>query len=397
MNFALLGDDPHVVPFLSALGESLKWSAQAPETRGILGTASQVRNVASWADLIQQPGLDAVIIAGFDPDVLEGARQLAASGKTLLIWPAARQSSAFIYQLTLIYADREVLLFPLLALRGVKIIRELSARLAQQEIGPIQHLRLERTVVPSVGKMTWEQVEQRLLADIDLMRALAGEYDQVTASRSGEPPGGISFVSVTLSGEARPQALCSIVPGTSETWMLTVTGETGTFKLSFPGDPLLTEGHLERTLVAGAVTPTVTSTSHGAEAGGWPSWLLARFTEAAAGKSVRPNWTDLSYDFELLETIDRSLKRRRTIDVHFETPSERSAFKSQMTAAGCSLLMLTLLAVVVYLGLAQAFPLPQFVKHILRVMIFAPLGIFLALQLLIFATRPARGNRHDAP
>jgi cytochrome bd-type quinol oxidase subunit 1 len=88
------------------------------------------------------------------------------------------------------------------------------------------------------------------------------------------------------------------------------------------------------------------------------------------------------------------VRRRRTIDVYFETPSERGIFKTQMTAVGCSLLMLTLAAVVCYLLAAATIEMPPLMKRILVVLIFLPLGAFLALQLLVFIARPAtRGAR----
>ena len=38
--------------------------------------------------------------------------------------------------------------------------------------------------------------------------------------------------------------------------------------------------------------------------------------------------------YELQEAFEKSLERRRTIDIQFDAPSERSVFKSQMAALG---------------------------------------------------------------
>jgi hypothetical protein len=95
---------------------------------------------------------------------------------------------------------------------------------------------------------------------------------------------------------------------------------------------------------------------------------------------------------ELVDAVERSIRRRRTIDVYFETPSERGIFKTQMTAVGCSLLVLTLLAVVIYLGAAAALAIPPLVKKIVVALIFVPLGVFLVMQLLFFVARPAARN-----
>jgi hypothetical protein len=81
--------------------------------------------------------------------------------------------------------------------------------------------------------------------------------------------------------------------------------------------------------------------------------LLGFITRRLSVPEERPDWTDLTRDFEVLDAVRRSLARRRTIDLHFETTSERSLFKTQMTAIGCGVLMLTLFAVVALLFLGS--------------------------------------------
>jgi hypothetical protein len=57
----------------------------------------------------------------------------------------------------------------------------------------------------------------------------------------------------------------------------------------------------------------------------------------------------LTRAFETVEATRASLRRRRTIDLVFESTSERSIFKSHMTAVGCGLLTLTLFGLVAFL------------------------------------------------
>jgi hypothetical protein len=52
---------------------------------------------------------------------------------------------------------------------------------------------------------------------------------------------------------------------------------------------------------------------------------------------------------EIQEAMQRSLRRRRTIDLQFETTSERSQFKTQMATAGCFVLVYTFFATVLLL------------------------------------------------
>jgi hypothetical protein len=118
-------------------------------------------------------------------------------------------------------------------------------------------------------------------------------------------------------------------------------------------------------------------------------------------------WRDAVEAFELLDGVDHSLERRRTIDLHHEPVSERTIFKTQMTAMGCGVLMATLLLMLVYLALGQ-FVAPDNPEHpelianspldraartallVLRVLVFAPLFAFLAAQLLLPLSRPSR-------
>jgi len=59
-----------------------------------------------------------------------------------------------------------------------------------------------------------------------------------------------------------------------------------------------------------------------------------------------------------------------------------------VTAIGCGLILFTLLAVILSLVAGQA-GFPEGVMQIVRIAIFAPLAIFLLLQLLLVVAKPA--------
>src|SRR5205807_4010244 len=172
-------------------------------------------------------------------------------------------------------------------------------------------------------------------------------------------------------------------------WSLTLSGDSGT--ALHEGNP--GQGELRLTLDRDDQAPL--SEDVVSDSG---RWLLDAFL-ASAGQSPMPRsgviqdpdaargtslWGELARDVELVEAVERSVRRRRTIDIYFEAPSERGIFKTQMTAVGCSLLVLTFAAVVTYLALAATVEMAPALKRGLVVLIFLPLGIFLALQLLFF-------------
>jgi myo-inositol 2-dehydrogenase/D-chiro-inositol 1-dehydrogenase len=246
-----------------------------------------------------------------------------------------------------------------------------------------RRLAREKSAAPQ-QLLTVTEIDRALLVDIDLLGHLFGSYDQVTASRSGSDAGGYSLATVTLAGQNIPQAVWSATAGTAtaETsdWKMTVSGEGLRAVLS--GDPSRGLSSLQLDLDGESTSIESPSTDGAAD-------LLEQLTSPAGSAW----WQELARDVELVEAVGRSVRRRRSIDVHFETPSERSLFKTQMTAAGCSLLMLTLLAVVLYLVLAATIDMPEIVKKILVGLAFLPLGAFLLLQLLVFVARPAARDR----
>ena len=73
---------------------------------------------------------------------------------------------------------------------------------------------------------------------------------------------------------------------------------------------------------------------------------LEQLRAAIAGQAVRPDWLDAARSIELAETIDRSLARGRTIELHHEEYNEAGSFKSLMAASGCGLLLAGLLLLV---------------------------------------------------
>lgn len=415
MNFALLGDDLRTLPLARAIAAAahhqLSSTALAARCHAALcAEYPSLRACRSWEDLLADPDLDAVIVSGDDDRILAAARQLSAAGKSLILLPTPDQSSALLYELTLIQTDAAIHLVPLLALRAHPLVQKLQHLMQSGGFGTIHHVQIERRSVPAqpgagAPLLSADQLRTCLLEDVDLLRCLGGDYDQVTASRSGDATRGVSLATVMLAGSASPPAVWSATATRlEEAWHLTVAGERGTALLS--GDPARLEFRFESRLMEGpehaghredlasAEPPEEGNSSAHATVHVDPgAWQLEHTESMFAGRHVRPDWTDLTRAFELLDAVDRSVRRRRTIDLHYEAPSERNVFKTQMTAVGCSLLVLTLVATIAYLVLAAMFDLNATVKHVARFLIFLPLGVFLVLQMLLFLTKPANRER----
>lgn len=397
MRFALLGDSPVATAVAQAVSmnaefQLVRWvgHAQGPPARFL--RLPGLRVSGHWEELLTATDVDAVIIAESDVESQPVVRQLLQGGKTAFVLPELAQDPAFFYELALFDAESPGKLFPLLEGRGHPLVVEMQRIISDRRLGSIRHVQFERTVAAtgaapgqtSSGLMSRIDLASAFLIDADLLRALFGPYNQVSASRSGDASAGFSLATVTLGGSNVPQAVWTATgTAATESWKLTALGDAGTAILEdVSGSEQISGRRLRLTVNQPGRAPTVTETT--ADSG---AWLLEQF---AGGVKL---WDELAAAVELVDAVERSVRRRRTIDVYFETPSERGMFKTQMTAVGCSLLMLTLVAVVLYLVFEASIDMPQIVRQILVVLIFAPLGIFLALQLLLFLTRPASRDK----
>ena len=121
--------------------------------------------------------------------------------------------------------------------------------------------------------------------------------------------------------------------------------------------------------------------------------LVTRLLEHLTDQNkCQSHMEQFSNTLELTAGLDKSLRRRRTIDVYFDGISERSAFKTQMTAIGCGVLTYVILGMVGFLIMAQLTSLPPLVLQIARIVWIAPVVLFLLAQFLLPLARERRRN-----
>lgn len=399
MDFALWGTGHGTVPIIKALTATpehrlVAFVADDSLASEVLRMAPAARRLSGASEALNVSGLDAIIIDASDTETMDTARQLAANSVAILLVPRAAHGIEFIYQLGLIRDEQpdQFRLYPIRPWREHPFVRRLQDSIRQDRLGHIHQLQWEREEhvdgpENQPALLTKPQVEQALLADADALKFVAGEFDQVTALQTGDAEHGIVQAAVSLAGpKASPaQWSCRGTHGPAN-WKLTVTGAAGNIVLS--GGPDLRTMSWWATIL-GNVEAEQLEFDYG------PAILrefLSGLTTADTGK-----WADdLNRIFDLLEGTHRSLRRRRTVELYFDTPSERSNFKTQMTAVGCSVLMLTLLTIVMGLGVgivANELKLPRVVMQVVRILVFAPLFVFLFLQVAIFLSRPSAGTK----
>ncbi len=344
MKFALLGDDPVVLPLLRVLAEQpdhrlLRAALLGRLEAEILQIVPSVKIVSGWEELLAGE-LAAILVCGSAEKIGVSARQLASAGRPLVVFPQGGWDTELIYELSLSRDDNGVRLIPICQWLLHPVLQNFRRDAdSAGDAAEIVHLKWEWEIETQPGEeFPPERVSDYLLPDVGLLRWLGGEYHQVTAINSSTLTGGIAMATVTLTGENLPDAVWSLRPvnGPSH-WQLAITQRSGT--TTFQGSA-----------ADGNVVQAGSEDAAPFDAG---TAILRFMEQSLSSPHARPDWTDLTRDFEVLDAVRRSLARRRTIDLHFETTSERSLFKTQMTAIGCGTLLLTMFAVIVLLFLGS--------------------------------------------
>ncbi|MBL8850546.1 MAG: hypothetical protein JNG89_12775 [Planctomycetaceae bacterium] len=322
MRFALLGDDPVGLPLVRGIARAPQHELFAAAYAGgiwpqVTELAPRARPLADFQGLLVEPELAAVIVAGCSPDVLEAARALARAGVTLIIFPDIRQTAGFAYDLWPIEDEGRVRLIPVFRHDVTGDADRLRSQLSAA--GQLRFLQLERTFPGKVGgRLSRTTAENSLLHDADLLQRLCGGYSRVTCVPVGLTATDIAQMTVTFSGDDLPES----------TWRLSSGDAAATLTLTGPNDAFKYE----------LAAPSDFSDAE--------SRLVQFIEQELTAKNSRTRWSDVVRAFDIVDAANRSIRRSRTIAIGSEEISEVRQFKSLMTAAGCGVLVYTLLAVI---------------------------------------------------
>jgi myo-inositol 2-dehydrogenase/D-chiro-inositol 1-dehydrogenase len=215
-------------------------------------------------------------------------------------------------------------------------VTALREALSAGELGALRSLRLE---VASPGADDLARVA--LPRIIDVIRALLGEIEALTAT--GDPPGerpDLELI-VQLRAAGTYRAELRIWSGPLEPARLSLLGSSGSLVLEY--DPSFQQtARLIRRVPGGAerVESLAPWDPHAAIF----SVLLAALKRGPEPDLASASLHDGTRAMELSEATVRSLRRGRTVDLHYEPISEEATFKSVMTSTGCLIFIASMLA-----------------------------------------------------
>lgn len=418
MRFALLGSHPDGRTFAAALVESGRHNLAActgplpPAWRDRLGP--DVRAVADLEEVLADPAIEAIVVAGNAANrAFQLRRALQSERHVLCVHPPGPSPDAA-YEAALVRGDTGMVLLPLLPDAVHPGVGRL-AELITDELGPLRLVELEMHGPGPVLLDADVPGHKPSLPGWDVLRRLGGEIAEVSAfavaeELTGDAPllvsgrferGGLFRIAylpgtpalrrltVRGGGEAELDFLAGRVGGAVLHWR-TASGETGSQEWDeFDPWPALVEA-FEAAVAAHAKAPEPELVPAGA------AWREVRGVLHSEGITVtprpaggatpsrgawRPVWEDAVRCLELDDAARRSVERRRTSTLEYPEANEEVGFKGTMTLLGCGVLwvMFLLLILSAWVPVLGRFILPA-------------LGVFLVLQLLLFAARRGPGR-----
>ncbi|MEZ6065800.1 MAG: hypothetical protein R3B90_08860 [Planctomycetaceae bacterium] len=359
MNLLIVGDDPELIDWskrVIATGHQIA-AICAVEHLGdeLQSLAPQAHRVADWQSQLNLDGLSAAIIGGTSREAAEQAEFLAER-LPLLVLPHAAQTSTGIA--TLDYqVNVEQLVTPALLARHDPAIVELIECFRRGELGDLRLLRMERTNPADAagGRSQPETVRELFLHDADLLMLIGGDYRKATALQMDVAGDDAGQTTITLSGIGLAEASWRLQTGPSASWSLDITGTKTTARLSGVQDgatslevnsqkiPIVQQSPRDRCLNDFLSRIDRTGRSTAAPSDSTNAATATRPDISAEDGWRRVSWRQLGDLFAVEAAFRESLRRQRTVAIAPGGLSERSEFKSQMTAVGCGVLTWALL------------------------------------------------------
>ena len=411
MKIGILGCDDHILAIAVAAvegGHSLSPAYDVPDDLPAILSGIDRQPREQWQGLLEDEVCDAVLVGvdGWSEHRAEQVRTLVQAGRTILIGHPASLSMLWAYELDMILADSSATVIPALATRHHPFIYSLK-NLVEQSIagngplGPIESLQFERRQ-PDRGQ---ESVLTSFARDADVIRVLIGDPSRLMALGGGDA--GWANLAVGLSGPDQVSVRWQVAKGHTRELTIQLICERGRLCIDIP----------ERACGVWAVTqqtdagisdllpefPSETAPFQPAAV------LLELLLLAVKGdadnhsnSSIPPAiWPDAARTIELAETIPRSVKRGRGIDLHQEEFSELGTFRGTMASLGCGIIMaglfiLFLATLVGGVARAAGWSFGERLAAIWPYAILTTLILFLILQLLPFLLPKDSGNSDES-
>ena len=384
MRFALLGCDNKTLLIADWIarteGHSVNSIFQPDEFAEPLTRLHPTASLSEgWESLLLNQEIDAVVVsmmpsgsAGVDQRADQLRKLVQESVPALMVHPVCESIVAF--EIEMIRTDTNCPLIPYVPTKDHAAFGAFCAAVQDSEstVGPVEQIVATRTC----ARRDRDAVLRLLAEDSVLIAELIGDVKSVSASgATGDDNANLANLAVTFAGESAAGARWCIEPAEDyEGVQLVAVADRGKITLWIPSE---SESDRYRLSVNGQDVPV-------------DEWKIDVAIEAAVERlesqiAGGESDADLARSFHALEIVDavtQSCRRRRTIELLAEQPTEEDTFKAMMAAGGCAMLMWTL--VLVILGPLLFLTGSMVLRVLWYVLLIGPISVFLVLQLLRF-------------
>lgn len=342
MKFALLGSDDATLRIVQAIADHPEHDIVAvygaeQHQRSIFDLAPQAIYGRDWEPVIHDPVADAVIVARHTPwedrdDVLRKLFQCDLP--LIVVHPACEAIVAF--ELEMIREDKQGLVLPFISGQHSAPYHAAEHLVAdpQGALGELKQVVFER-VMPSMARPV---VLRQVAEDVALMRPFLKTVRRVSAMAPEADAETLANLTINMTGEDGLLGRWNVSHvGKDETAQLKLVGAEATAVLRIVAEPSQWELSIGDQVTQSGEERSQTDATV----------ALEEFVRMTQGEVVTPTWMAAGRDIEVADTVEHSLRRGKTLDLHQEQLSEENTFKGIMAAGGCFLLLITLTILIV--------------------------------------------------
>jgi predicted dehydrogenase len=382
MKLAILGTDSDVLSLVDAAlaaGHQVVWCGDVrDQDRETLASAlPRFRESEDWESLLDHRLADAVIVGRGDTHEgfrAEQLKRLAADIMPVLAVHPIGTSVLAYYELDMARHEVHGVLrhySPAAGSPAVELLHD-WVESGNSSIGAVHQIVFQR----SLADCSRESVVRHLARDVEVLRSVAGGVRSVSAVGPQAAEASYASLQVQMTGPGVATIRWAVTPAAKDNAAasLSLVGERGTAVLKFSS----TENRVTTTVgdsVEEFSTPPFDVPA--AAVASLATALPANGTEQSESAST---WQAATAAMEVVDTIELSLQKGRTIEVHQQRLTEQLAFRGTMAAFGCGLLMLMFLLLPLAGVVGDLFGVR--IKQLWPVMLLAVLALFLLMQAL---------------
>ncbi len=396
MKLAILGTDGGIVQLAAAareLGHEIAWtgdirSQDAAILRQLVASLSD--RAGEWESLLDQGVVDAVLVGtgnATNDQRAEQLKRLTAAAVPLLAVQPVLDSVLPYYEIDMTRRETGALVQHYNPLANLPAVAQLAELVHGEhaQLGEIHQLVCERRLADA----SRAAVLAVFVRDIELVASVAGPIQRVSAIGPASPAASFASLQVQMTSTTIPSLRWSV--GTTmppnAVAQFTLLGDHGSVALR------------ELRADANANSQWQIETVFGDNQNVRPMEVkdpatiaIERLAAAVAAEGERrtalSTWAAATRAMEVIDAVELSLQKGRTIEVFQQQLTERLAFRGTMAAFGCGLLLLVFFAVLVVavLGGAEGI-LQEKIAPSWPLLMLAGLAFFLLLQAVPFLVR----------